>query len=184
MVCLAMLFLLAQAANVPSDAKPLAEFKARVDAYIAVEKPVLSKVGPRDQTKSPKEIANREAALGQLMRAARPNAKPGDLLSPQVAAIVRTIIYNEFKHRSQLALKNREDAQDELPDFTPTVNQIYPSTYPLATFPPGVLRQLPPLPKPLEYRFVQRNLIIRDSEANLIVDVLPDATPAAGSGGK
>ena len=48
-----------------------------------------------------------------------------------------------------------------------------------ATFPPGVLRQLPALPKPLEYRFVQSNLILRDSEANLIVDVLPDAAPAA-----
>jgi hypothetical protein len=58
------------------------------------------------------------------------------------------------------------------------VNQIYPTTYPLATFPPGVLRQLPALPKPLEYRFVQSTLILRDSEANLIVDVLPEAAPA------
>src|SRR5205814_1532560 len=134
--------------------------------------------GALDPTKSPKQIADRETALGQAMRAARPNAKPGDLLAPDVAATVRTIVYNEFAHRSQAALRNREDAVDEVPAFTPEVNQIYPSTYPLATFPPGVLRQLPPLPKPLEYRFVQRTLIIRDSEANLIVDVLPAAAPA------
>src|SRR4051812_31806325 len=179
MVWVAVLFLLAQAASVPSNAKPLAEFKAHVDAYLALRKTAVSKVGPLDQTKSPEQIAKREAALGQLIRAARPNAKPGDLLTPQVGAIMRTIIHNEFLHRSPLALKNREDTQDELPDFTPVVNQIYPPAHPLATFPPGVLRQLPPLPKPLEYRFVQRTLIIRDSEANLIVDVLPDAAPAA-----
>ena len=127
MVCLAVLFLLAQAANVPSDAKPLVEFKARVASYMTVQKQVVGKVGALDPTKSPKQIADREAALGQATRAARPNAKQGDLLSPQVGAIFRTIIYNEFKHRSQLALKNREDSQDELPDFTPTVNQIYPA---------------------------------------------------------
>ena len=40
-----------------------------------------------------------------------------------------------------------------------------------------LLRQLPQLPKPLEYRLVQKNLILRDTEANLIVDVLPAAAP-------
>ena len=55
------------------------------------------------------------------MRAARPNAKPGDLLAPDVAATVRTIVYNEFAHRSQPALRNREDAVDEVPAFTPAL---------------------------------------------------------------
>ena len=73
------------------------------------------------------------------------------------------------------------EAQDELPNFTPAVNQIYPTTYPLATFPPGVLTHLPALPEPLEYRFVQRNLILRDIQSNLIVDVLADAAPAMDS---
>jgi hypothetical protein len=182
MVWLQILFALAQAANLSSQAKPLADFKHRLDEYMTVEKRVAGQVGPLDPTKSPQQIANREKAMGDGMRAARANAKQGDLLSPQVGETFRTIIYNEFTHRGPLALKNRADTQDELPDFTPSVNQIYPPAYPLATFPPALLRQLPPLPKPLEYRFVQRNLIIRDAEANMIVDVLPNAAPAAGSG--
>ena len=167
----------AQASTVSSQARPLDDFKKRVDAYMAVHRKAVGQVGALDPTRSPRQIADRQQALAAAIKAARAGARPGDIFAPDPGAIFRTIIRNEFAHRSGLALKNREDAQDEVPDFTPMVNQVYPTTYPLATFPPGVLRQLPPLPKGLEYRFVQRTLILLDSEANLIVDVLPDAAP-------
>jgi hypothetical protein len=169
----------AQASTVSSQARPLEEFKQRVGVYLSLHKKAVDQVGPLDPTKSPKQIADREQALGEAIRALRAGAKQGDVIAPHTGAIFRTIIHNEYAHRGQLALWNRQDAQDELPDFPPTVNQIYPTAHPLATFPPLVLRQLPALPRPLEYRFVQRSLIVRDNEANLIVDVLPDAVPAA-----
>ena len=178
MVCLALLFLLAQASNVPAQATPLKEFKQQVDKYMGIHGQAVNKVGPFDATKSPKEIHVRELALGETIRAMRTGAKQGDVFTPLVAKTLRTIIYNEFNHRGPQALKNREDSQDEVPDFTPMANMIYPTTFPLATFPPSLLRQMPPLPRPLEYRLVQRYLILRDSEANLIVNVLPDAAPA------
>lgn len=166
------------AAETPNaTAATLGDFKKRVDAYVTLHNQVAQRVGALDPTKSPKEIATRETALGDAIRAARKDAKQGDLLTPAVATLFRTIIRAEFAHRSRLALKDREEAQDELPAFTPMVNQTYPSAYPLATFPPGVLRELPQLPKALEYRFVRQSLILRDTEANLIVDVLPSAAP-------
>ncbi len=161
----------------PPTAQIFAGFLKRVQDYASLQRTVAGKVGPLDPTRSPKEIAVREKALGEAMQAARAGAKQGDLFAPDAAALFKTIIRNDFALRSRLAIRNREDAQDELPNFTPMVNQIYPTTYPLATFPPGVLRQLPALPKPLEYRFVRRYLILRDTEANLIADVLPDAAP-------
>ncbi len=168
-------------ANKPAPQPPTAQifagFLKRVQDYASLQRTVAGKVGPLDPTRSPKEIAVREKALGEAMQAARAGAKQGDLFAPDAAALFKTIIRNDFALRSRLAIRNREDAQDELPNFTPMVNQIYPTTYPLATFPPGVLRQLPALPKPLEYRFVRRYLILRDTEANLIADVLPDAAP-------
>ena len=180
MGALALLFLLGvnpptqpAAQQHPSDT---AQFLKRVDGYLALHRRVVEKIGKLDPTKSPKEIALREKALGEAMIAARPAAKPGDLFGPAAGAF-RNVIKSEFKERSPLAIADRKDAQEELPDFMPLVNHIYPSTFPLATFPPGVLRQLPPLPKPLEYRFVRQTLILRDAEANLIVDVLPDAAP-------
>ena len=54
------------------------------------------------------------------------------------------------------------------------VNANYPDGLPLQSMPPSLLLNLPRLPKELEYRFVGRELILRDTQANLIVDVIPD----------
>lgn len=161
-----------------SKDQALAEFKERTDDYATLQKTLADRLGPLDETKSPAEISTRERGLGEAIQAERAGAKEGDMFSPAVATLFRAIIREEFAHRSRLALEDRDEAQDELPNFTPTVNQIYPTTYPLATFPPGVLGHLPELPEPLEYRFVQRNLILRDVEANVIVDVLRGAAPS------
>jgi hypothetical protein len=162
-----------------SSAAALADFTTRVEDYVKLQKKLAAKVGTLDETKSPEQIATREKLLGEAVRAARAGAKEGDILTPAAAAVFTTVIREEFAERSKLAIQDRDEAQDELPNFMPTVNQVYPTTYPLATFPPGVLKRIPPLPEPLEYRFVQRHLIIRDSEANLIVDVLKNAAPPA-----
>jgi hypothetical protein len=55
------------------------------------------------------------------------------------------------------------------------VNATYPPDTPLPTTPPQVLMNLPKLPEQLEYRIVGKNLIIRDVEANIIVDFVPNA---------
>lgn len=92
-------------------------------------------------------------------------------------AIFKKIIRDEARRRSPRVRANRREDQDELADFTPMVNQMYPPTQPLVTFPAGLLRALPKLPRELEYRLVQRNLILRDIEANLIIDFIPAAMP-------
>ena len=167
-----------RAEPIHQTAPAIAEFLKRVQDYASMQRKIVEKIGKLDPTKSPKEIAEREKTLGEAIRSARAGAKPGDLFGPDPSRLFKVIIRNEFAQRSKLAIHDRQDSQDELPNFIPMVNQIYPTAFPLATFPPGVLRQLPALPKPLEYRFVQSYLILRDSEANLIVDVLADAAPA------
>ena len=57
------------------------------------------------------------------------------------------------------------------------VNAVYPIGAPRSTVPPSVLVTLPPLPACLHYRFVDRDLVLVDSVAQLIVDVLPAAAP-------
>ncbi len=57
------------------------------------------------------------------------------------------------------------------------VNTIYPTTLPLATFPANLLEKLPKLPPELEYRIVGRDLILRDTTGNVIVDVMPNVFP-------
>ena len=53
------------------------------------------------------------------------------------------------------------------------VNATYPTDTPLPTTPPQVLMNLPKLPEQLEYRIIGKNLIIRDVDANIIVDFMP-----------
>ena len=157
-----------------------ADFAERVDDYSALRKRLTDSIGDLDPTKSQAEIAARATSLGNALIAARPRAKPGDIFTPEVATVLATVIKEEYSRRSEPVLETRDDQQEELPDFVPQVNQIYPTTYPLATFPPALLPLLPPLPEALEYRIVGNYLILRDVEANLIVDFMPGAVPAGG----
>jgi hypothetical protein len=57
------------------------------------------------------------------------------------------------------------------------VNTTYPSdsNVPLSTMPPNLLAVLPQLPMDVEYRVVGRHLILRDVDANIIVDFIYNA---------
>jgi hypothetical protein len=161
-----------QTAAANPTAVSLAEFTKRVNEYAALHKQMAGKFGELDETKSPAEIATREKTLGEAIRAARPNAQQGDLFTQDVSAIFKKLIQQERRHRSPVVREQRKDAQEEVPAFKPQVNQVYPTTFPLATFPPTLLKVLPPLPKEVEYRLVAGHLILRDTEANLIVDFI------------
>lgn len=69
----------------------------------------------------------------------------------------------------------RGSIKDEGPGaggFPFKVNGVYPQAQPLGTVPPNVLAVLPVLPEDIEYRFIDRHLILRDVRANLIVDYI------------
>ena len=158
-------------------AATLADFGTRIKAYVELHRKLANETGEIDETKSPRQITDREVALGKLIRTARAQARRGDIFAPPIEALFKQLIREESARRSPRVRTDRKEDQDELADFTPTVNQVYPPTQPLVTFPAGLLRVLPKLPRELEYRLVQRNLILRDIEANVIIDFIPAATP-------
>ena len=180
-----VLLALTTACKGESDSKPAAnptapvfdDFAKRVEKYMEVREQVEDSVGDLDPSKSQAEIATRATTLAAGIIAARPEAKPGDIFTTEAATVIATLIKQEYSRRSEPVQETREDAQEELPDFTPKVNSLYPTTYPLATFPPTLLPLLPPLPDKLEYRIVQHYLVLRDIEANIIVDFMPNAVP-------
>lgn len=153
------------------------DFAKRVDAYAALRNTLADSVGPLDQNMSQNDIAARSTKLATAIVAARQGAKPGDIFTPEAAAIMATLIKQEYDRRPPRILEARGDAQEELPDFVPQVNMVYPTGYPLATFPASLLPLLPGLPKEVEYRIVQSYLVLRDIEANVIVDLMPRAVP-------
>ena len=154
-----------------------ADFTRRVEEYVALHRHVADSVGVLDETKSQTEIATRAALLAKGIIAARAQARPGDIFTTEAATRFTTIIREEYRLRSPRVRDSREDAQEELPDFEPHVNQVYPTAFPLATFPATLLPLLPSLPEDVEYRIVTRYLILRDVEANVIIDLMPHAIP-------
>ena len=83
-----------------------------------------------------------------------------------------------------MAGQKGKDTRGSIRDEGPTpgtvkleVNSIYPKGQPLGSMPGNVLTALPPLPEGLEYRFVNRHLLLLDVHANLIVDFMPAAIP-------
>ena len=54
------------------------------------------------------------------------------------------------------------------------VNQPYPDGVPYTTVPPTLLLRLPKLPDEVAYRIVDRDLVLLDVKANLVVDLIPE----------
>ena len=105
----------------------------------------------------------------------RTGAKPGDIFVPEVQPVFIEAVRDDFSTRTAT---DRKAMVEELPEqMTLTINMVYPTTLPLATFPAKLLRSLPDLPPELEYRIVGRTLILRDVKANVIVDFLRNVVP-------
>ena len=153
------------------------DFRDRADAYLALHRKVAGTVPPLKQTDDAAQLTTREVALGEAIRQARAGAKPGDLFGAELSKHVRNLVKKDWANRSAA---DRAGLREEIPPATRAdVNTLYPSGLPLATFPASLLTTLPPLPEQLEYRFIGRHLIVRDVNANLIVDVLPNVLPGA-----
>jgi hypothetical protein len=74
--------------------------------------------------------------------------------------------------RVQASLKRAEPVQWKL-----RVNDSFPAHLPLQSTPPTVLANLPKLPPELEYRVVGHGLVLRDVDANLVIDYIAAAIP-------
>jgi len=155
------------------------EFKKRIEAYLKIHNEAEGKVPNLKRTDDPKEISDRESALADAIMTLRAGAKPGEIFAIEYQPYFIKIVQDDFKGRSAA---DRKALISELPkNIKVDINTVYPTTLPLETFPPALLRKLPDLPPELEYRIVARSLILRDVKANLIVDILRDVVPTIPS---
>jgi hypothetical protein len=158
---------------VNTDAAVIADFKARVDKYVDLRKKADDSAPPLKESKDAGKIKDAQQALVERIGAARSTAKQGDIFTPDVAALFRRLLHPETKEPGTKELM-KEDKVGTVPF---KINGPYPDTKPLATAPPNLLQSLPPLPKDLDYRFVGKHLILRDSRANMIIDYMLNAIP-------
>jgi hypothetical protein len=162
--------------RVNADAQVLADFKGRIDAYMALHNKLAKDAPPLKETKDPGKIKESQDVLAGKIRAARANAKQGDIFTLEIRELLRRLMYPETKGADGRANKETmKEEQGELKGVVVKVNARYPDSAPLMTVAPDILAALPKLPEDLEYRFVSKHMILLDTHANLIVDYVPNA---------
>jgi len=129
-------------------------------------------------------ILSHQRAQAAAIRARRAGVRPGELFTPDVAPIIARVVREELTKMGEERKKvTRENPRAETPT-TPVALKIdaeYPEEASLSTVPAGLLLRLPRLPSGLEYRFVGRHLVVRDVDANTIVDYLVNVVPSGGA---
>jgi hypothetical protein len=161
------------------DQKTMDSFVNAAKAYLEIDHnaPSDAKLKP---TTDVAQLEKRRHALRQVIVAARPNARQGDLFTPPVADLFRKLMAQAMGGSD--GNKVRRSLQSAEPVAAASAAQIavnhdYPNQkgQPLQSSPATLLQSLPVLPKGLEYRMVGDILVLRDTEANLVVDYLPNA---------
>ncbi len=158
------------------DSAILAEFNARLDTYVKKQRALL-KHAPIAEDSTPAEIKARQDRLAGQLQAIRKNAKHGDIFTPQVAALFKRLMYPELKGPDRQETKQALAEEDgEVAEVHLKVNARWPDSEPLTTTPANLLANLPQLPKDVEYRISNmRHLVLRDVDANIIVDFIYNA---------
>lgn len=123
------------------------------------------------------EIQLHKQQFQERVRAARTNAKHGDVFTPEAAALIRAIIKDEFKGKERVELRDTVLNEADTKSVPLRVNYPYPESQELLEMPAALLLRLPQLPKQLRFRFVSRNLLLVDRENGLIIDYMTNALP-------
>ena len=162
-----------------TDAQALATMNDRIKAYIALHTKLEAGLPALPKEATPPDIDRNQRELEKRVRAARADAKPGDIFTPEAQPVIKRLLAAVFSGPEGKQL--RAAIMDENPVDAKTikigVNSRYPDTVPLTSIPPEVLQTLPQLTEDLEYRFVGDWLILLDTHAHIVADYIADALP-------
>jgi hypothetical protein len=160
----------------PADAAVLKDFNDRIATYMKLHEKQEKGKAEQEETKDPARIKAAQDLLAQKIHAGRATAKHGDVFTVEIRQLFRRLMYPETKgpdaKETRAAIKEESPAA---PKSILKVNSRFPENQPLPTVPPNILQRLPKLPDSLEYRILNKDLILRDVDANLIVDYIPNA---------
>jgi hypothetical protein len=164
---------LAQGPDGIDRAAALQAFTERTERYVRLrarlEEPLPSFDARRDRW----SLMLTRRYLASAIRAARPQARQGDIFAPPVTQLFRGLIADAIY---DVDIEGLVDEEFEAADFVVdvVVNEPIPA-WALQDVPDALLRRLPALPDAIEYRIVNGNLILWDTHAEIVIDALPIA---------
>ena len=155
-----------------------AEFETNVRAYVALHRRLEGTVPTVAMSTDYARVLTAIDALATKLRAARKDARRGDVFTPNVECWLRATIDTSLKGCDANALRaalNEENPPNVV--FALQINGPWPEGASFGPTPPQLLAALPPLPDDLQYRFLDRDLVLWDSHANLVVDFIRRTLP-------
>lgn len=162
------------AATDSADAAAIKQFDDAVAGYIALRNGLRAEVPGPVKNSSSSELNDASDALAAAIQRARKDARVGSIFGkPAAAVITRRIAAAVRSEKLAPILAGIDD--DGSAAKPPQLHVRLPVTAQMATMPPALLSVLPKLPKTLEYRILGRYLVLRDVDASLIIDYIPDA---------
>jgi hypothetical protein len=156
--------------NVEVLGNALGDFTAKMDAYAALRRSLEEGLPALTVTDRPVEIRQAEQLLAQRIREARAGTGRGDIFTEDIRRGFKQLL------RPVTNAATCEVIRDDNPgEFAYAVNSDYPKNKPVSSVPAAMLAVLPRLPEDVWYRFLDRDLILHDSRANVILDRIDDA---------
>jgi ABC-type transporter MlaC component len=158
------------------DQAAVKRFEQRVKDYLKLRNQVKARLPKLSKDATPEQIESYRANFEAAVRNTRTGAKPSDIFNHDGSDYIRRTLKANFVGRDRMELReivfNGETAGVKV-----RVNYPYPEPAEFIEMPPTVLLNLPQLPTEVKYRFVGHNLLLIDSDNNLILDYMTNALP-------
>ena len=157
-------------------ATPLEQFEAAVREYALLHRALEQQEPPLRAGTDAHAIAESADAVASALQRSRTHAREGDIFTAAVGALLRTHIAAALDAHDVLPEEVVASSVEEADETTPlpVVNGRF-SFGRGAMMWPCVIDALPRLPRELQYRMVGRDLVLVDTHAELVVDILRDA---------
>jgi hypothetical protein len=161
-----------------AEAPVLEAFNQRIAVYVQLRDEVERTLSLQWSFDEAEDLFEAIEAMRSGIRARRPTATVGAILTPDVGTLIRARLENRLSACGQkvedvLAFINEERSPTAR---SPQINERFPWELGSAMW-PSFMGVLPPLPDELEYRFADRDLVLVDVHADLVVDILVKALP-------
>lgn len=177
---------------VKMDSELLDEFYDEIQDYVRLRHAAVDVVPPLPPEATAEQIATRQKALTAAIVQFRKKAREGEIFERDVEAAFRRIFKEAFASPEGPAIieeirqgnprvegvpRPGNPTQEDRKPVPLGINAVYPDDAPFSSVPPSLLLKIPALPEQVRYRFVGRALILRDTEANVILDFIRDIVP-------
>ena len=147
-----------------------AEFSAKMDEYARLRTKLQEGLPALEVTANPLDIQRAERLLAERIRKARAGAGRHDIFTDDSRRAFRQML------RPVTTAATCEFLKDDNPgEWGWQVNAEYPKQHPVSSVPPSMLAVLPRLPEDVFYRFLDTDLILHDTRANVMLDRIDNA---------